>query len=210
MSVSSNITRVLPLNNENPSEIWKDIYMKRLEEILSLGKVVPKYKYSTPMRIYNVIITSLCCTTLCSPCLLWDCVCGMLSCICKNPCKYGCTCMVITKTMDKTFEDLEKTKLSNIKVLHIEYDCLKTVCDAYISAFNTCISKKTVVDSKKANIIREQLVQIIRKYTPTFKYVFYEDTGNIEDIISIVNKLPLLYVSNGFNAIQKTNTIYEA
>jgi hypothetical protein len=100
--------------------------------------------------------------------------------------------------MDKTFEDLDEEKLLKLKNKYIEYNCLYTVCLAYLAAFDKNIKEKTVDGARKANIIRDNLVKIIKLYTPGYSLFFtLNDNGDIGEIRCVINKLAHHYKIHG-------------
>lgn len=201
--------KVSPSNNCDINEIWKRIFLERLDNVVKFAKVKPKYKLSAFRRAYNMLSTCLCCITCCSPCLAWDCCCGCFNIVCKHPFRYGCTCKVIAKTIDDTYEDTYEKYLSNLKSKDIDYTTMHSVCIEYIKSFDALISEKSVEASRKANIIREMLVYIIARYSPGFKYMMLKDSGNMDELRNIVNnELYLLYQNNYTNLRSDTMVVY--
>jgi hypothetical protein len=97
--------------------------------------------------------------------------------------------------MTETFEDTNETVLKNVPKSGIEYPVMKEVCEAYLTAFDKNVKEHTPSSAKKANIIRETLVKIIKFSTPGFQYMTLKDTGDIEDLRKIVANLGTYYVS---------------
>lgn len=174
---------------------WKNALKNMLHEIQCYGDVKPQYKIGTPRRFWNVLSTAVCCTTVCGTCLMWDCVCCTVSlcCLKKNPFKWGCAFHGISQACDDTFADKRKDLLKNIKPRHISCTAMMEVCNEYLAAFDTYVSEKNAKSAKKANIIREQLFDILRVYTPNFRYISLHDNGNIDLIRQIVTDLPNVY-----------------
>lgn len=176
-------------NENNLEVIWTNAYDEMLKEVIATGSVQPKYKMGCARRTYNVVSTTICCSTVCSACLAWDCVCCCLGACCKsNPFRWGCAFKTIAKVCDDTFQDTRHEKLAEIKSRHITYDTLKSMSLKYIHAFDQQVALKTVASAKRANIIREMTFQMLRQYAPGFKYIGLYDDGNIERLRKIVEK----------------------
>jgi hypothetical protein len=176
------------------NEQFKTFMLQKLNEIKEHGHVVKQYKISGPRRFWNVLSTALCCTTVCSPCLAWDCACCCLSAVCcnNNPFKWGLTFQTIAKTCDDTFEDERENTLDTYKSRIITNDTIVEVGKTFLQEFDAQIQTQTVQGAKKANIIRYELVCIIRRFGP-FKYFALQDDGNIETLKKIINvEIPTL------------------
>lgn len=188
--------QVMTSSNNTDNELqWKNALQSMLYDIQCYGDVKPQYKISTPRRFWNVVSTTVCCTTVCGTCLMWDCICctASLCCFKKNPFKWGCAFKGIAQVCDETFADQRNEVLKNTKPRHISCDAMMTVCNEYLTAFDTYVNEKNAKSAKKANIIREKLFDILRVYTPNFRYISLHDDGDIDLIRQIVKDLPNVY-----------------
>lgn len=173
------------------SKEWRKLNMDMLDEIIQYGHVKNHYKMGTPRRTWNVISTTMCCSTVCSPCMAWDCMCCTMSLLCRsNPFKWGLAFHGIAQFCNETFEDTRLTKLSMFTSKDITCLSMQTVCNAYLAAFDAQIALKTTQGAKRANIIRERLFHIIQLYAPGFKYAHTRDDGDIDKLRHIVKGLP--------------------
>lgn len=181
-------------SDNEKNKTWKQIHTEFLDEIVAHAHIKKHYKMSAPRRIWNVVSTALCCSTVCSPCLAWDCVCCTLSLCCKsNPCRWGIAFESVGRLCEDTFVDTRMEKLKNIKSKDITCQSMQSICAAYLSAFDAQLALKTVEGAKRANIIREKLVRIISIYGPGFKYALMKDDGNIDNLRQTINELPAEY-----------------
>lgn len=67
--------------------------------------------------------------------------------------------------------------------MDVDRNDLHDVASAYLSAFYYCLS---VREHAKANIIRAELVDMVRSYSNKPEHTRIEDDGNIEDLEKIV------------------------
>jgi hypothetical protein len=168
---------------------WKEIHMQILQDIIHFGCIKPQYKASTCKRCWNIGSTAVCCTTICSSCLVWDCFCCMASVIClrSNPCRWGCTFRAIARVCDETYEDEREVQLKKFNWKNVSYKALREVCVAYLAEFDQQVSYKNAAGGKRANIIREKLFEMLRKYTPALKYCTLKDNGDIQVVRNIID-----------------------
>lgn len=180
---------VLPVVDKE--KVWKDVHMEMLHDIVNSGKIQPKYRHKFPRRFWNIFSTILCMPTCCAPCVAWDCTCCCLSLVCDNPCKWGCMFEAVQRVCDETYEDTRQTKIKSIYSSDISVQILNFVCNAYIAAFDTQVATKTLEGSRKANVIRAKVFDILRVYGP-FNCLGLKDDGNIDRVRKIVAELPTM------------------
>lgn len=177
-------------HQENIDDVWKSVYIEILNEIREFGHRKSHYRHSASRRLYNVIVTSLCCSTVCAPCLCWDCMGCCCSLVMKdNSCRWGCAFESIANTCSETFADNRKEKLKNIDKKKIQKDTFVDICNMYVNAFHDELNQKTTLGAKHANIIRDELLNMIRKYAPGYRYAFLKDSTNIEEMREIITKI---------------------
>ena len=169
---------------------WKKYKLEMLSEIEQFGRIKPKYKNNTSKRIWYTISTTLCGMICCGPCIIWDCMCCCTSmCLKSNPFKYGMGFECCTSSCNAIYEDERENIMKSIKASFImNYPhIVGDVAKAYLYTFYKCRDTQTPASLKAANIIREQLVEIIRDCSPEYKFVSLKDTGNEEELHRIVN-----------------------
>lgn len=177
-------------HQQNDNDIWKNEYIQILQEIREIGHPIPQYRHSLLKRFYNVIITSVCCTTVCSPCVCWDCMGCCCSLVVKdNSCRWGCAFESIANTCSETFADNRREKLKNIDKKKIQKETFVDICNMYVNAFHDELKQKTTPGAKHANIIRDELLNIIRKYAPGYRYAFLKDSTTIEEMREMITKI---------------------
>lgn len=187
-----NSPTVLPVRDKET--VWKEVHMDMLNDILSSGKIQPKYRHKFPRRFWNIFSTAVCLPTCCAPCVAWDCACCCLSIACDNPCKWGCMFSAVQRVCDETYEDTRQTKIKSVVSTDISVQVLRFVCDSYIAAFETQVATRTVEGSRKANIIRAKVFDILRVYGPISCFGLKDD-GNIDRLKHIVAELPNMYIT---------------
>lgn len=161
--------------------------MDMLTEIMTVQKVKTKYRLGLCTRLSHVLCVTICSVTVCVPCLCWDCACCTVSQFLRkgSPCKWGVGFGFIQDTCDRTWEDERKTALSTCLV--IPKVVFIRVLNAYLTEFDSCIRNGK---AKEANIIRATLIEIIKKYSPGFRYMSLKDTGDIEELREIIRDMP--------------------
>lgn len=167
------------------SHKWKEAQLQILTDIQTLGHVKPQYKLGAFKRMQNVLATTLCCGTICLPCVTWDTVCCCLSTFClkENPCKWGCTFKIAADSCAKTFADKREELLNDVKPCMLNLDMFIDVCTAYVRVYDEELEKKSSQGALRANIIRERVFIIAQRYGPLHKYIFLKDHGdNINEI----------------------------
>ena len=173
------------------SETWRQIYMDKLDDVLTSGDAKPKYKNNKCQRAYNVIVITCCATTICVPIIVYDSLCCCLSLFChKNPFRSGCSFEYIVDSCDKTFEDQHKTVLTACKK-NIDPVVFARMCQIYLGAFDRCLVEKK---AKEANIIRGLLVEIIRGSAPGFACMYLQDDGDVNKLRRIVENYVTSYL----------------
>lgn len=187
------MSSVVPTNTPSKSipEIWEAHYMDMLNEVLASGKTQKKYKNSTVKRVLSVFSITGCSLTFCSPCIFWDCMCCCVSvCMKNNPFKWGAGFEFVSKSCEDTFEDTRVKDLNEIKLKNLNKTVIMNVLRTYLQKFDECIATKTVEGSRKANILRAIMVDIIRKYSPGFEYMMLRDDGDTLKLREIIRDLP--------------------
>jgi hypothetical protein len=114
------------------------------------------------------------------------CTCSIIG--CNNKC-WGCTFNIIDKTCNNIYEDERVTNLKKINKKNINLNTFLNICNKYMNEFDKQVSLATIDNAHTANIIREKLVGIIRDYSPGIKYMFLQDTNNIEELKNIIIEL---------------------
>lgn len=168
-------------------QLWQSIYREMLKEITCDGKIKPKYKHGLLKRIWYSITIPVCGAACCTPCLVWDCFCCCTDRICcggKSTIKYGCGMKCMVDSCTDAYQDSREQKLKTLDTHAIRNakEAVYIVCKEYLDAFHTSLQNK---NSRVANIIRAQLVDIIRTYGP-YEHMMLRDDGNLEVIKTIV------------------------
>ena len=175
--------------------VWKEMFMAILKEILGGQGIVKKYKHGLGARIGAVVMTGLCATTCCSPCVLWDCLCCCLTaCVCKkNPFNWGTGFKFIEESCNETFYDERKETMKQIGARDLPKHVFMSVIDAYMMEFDKLVAMREAGAAKKANQIRAMAVHIIANYSPGYKYMNLKDDGNVEKLREIIKEIPSRY-----------------
>lgn len=187
--------------NMSLADRWDKHYNAILAEILEEGQLKPRYKKSLPRRIMEIITTALCTGTCCVPCVLWDCLCCTMYNCCGCAAKHGLATQFVSKACSDIHEDSRKTELAAIKQAYIPQDVMVKMCNRYMAEFDRCVASHTPTDSRRANMIRAVLVDILRLFSPGFQNSFLIDDGNIANVRAALDRLPTLYATMTNNKI---------
>lgn len=169
---------------KNRSLLWKYHRLNMLSEIVQTGHIQSHYVHSCGSRIAKSSVGLCCIVTCCIPCILWDACCFYLSKWRLNSCcRWGCSYKFLENSYNSVYKDKRLTELASIYRMDVDRNDLHDVASAYLSAFYYCLS---VREHAKANIIRAELVDMVRSYSNKPEHTRIEDDGNIEDLEKIV------------------------
>lgn len=142
---------------------WRTHQLCCLQLILIKGKdkLDNSYKNGPIRRAWGIVSLFGCVATVCSPCVVWDTTCVALHCIgCGTNC-YGCSCMCVSKGIEQVYERNAPRFATFSECSRLKRSDVIDVCKQFCVAFDTCIAQKTVEGARKANLIRERLVEIL-------------------------------------------------
>lgn len=172
------MSTVAPINDYAAE--WRTHQLCALELILITGKdkLDNAYRNGRVRRVWGLASLACCVSTVCAPCVVWDAACVALHCFgCGNNC-YGCSCLCVRNGIDVVFKkNAPKYGYHNASVLLHRSDVID-VCKQFCVAFDTCIAKRTVEDARKANLIRERLVEILQNTI----HPDIHDDGDIDEL----------------------------
>lgn len=160
---------------------WVEFYDSLLEELITHGKVRPAYVRSLPNRAWYVISLTCCSATCCMPCCIWDSMCAITQLFCRVSCCWGCFCKFCDSAYSDIMKDIKKDKVEAFGKIRSKLDVKETqaMCLKYLAAFDEHAAKKTPEAARVANVLREQLVDIVSMYSPNFAHFLIKDDGNI-------------------------------
>lgn len=175
-------SKIAPLKSiEDWNKDWIKWHLQLLSLILETGKCNPEPVYSCPKKAWFIFTLTACTSSCCLPCCLWDTSCLLFECIHKHKFRYGCYLQCLVSSC----EELHKTKKQEWSMYAFKpasHSCVIDVCKQYLIEFDCCVSKKTIQDAKKANIIREVVVNILQNNG----YSALVDDGDIDKLRNIV------------------------
>ncbi len=181
--------RIIPMNEIEHTIKWERHRSDILNDIIKFGNIQHKYVHGTGTRVTSVIATGICITVCCSPCIIWDSLCCVLSCcfVKNNPCKWGCTFDIIKESSKNTFKDKRISELQTVVDNIVNKKIVYNVMKKYLNTFDECIALNTVDGAKKANVIRHELF----KMYSACMLEFIKDNGDIDIIRNRINELEL-------------------
>ena len=185
MTPAVNLIFPIPTAINEASTRWQKYQMEKLNEVMKEGEVKKKYKWNLFCRAYRVTTISLCAATCCAPFLLYDTLCCCVNICCcggKSKAIYGCGFSCIKESCDEAFEDKREKEVAECGT-RIDPVIYTSVCSAYMAAFDSCIS---MGKAREANIIRGNLVPLMKRYAPDLQCIMLRDDGDIEKLRNII------------------------
>lgn len=163
----ANKNAVLPVSGD-VNDVFKQLYTRILNDINNHGKHVPNYKNGPIRRAWGVCSFTVCCLPLCSPCLVWDCLCCVSKLCCNHSGRWGLGCKCVEESCKEVFRDMDEYVHKYIveKKDGLMKNTVNIIAHEYLKAYDSCIAKHNEQEAKKAYGIRDVLYDMLRRYGP--------------------------------------------
>jgi hypothetical protein len=184
-------TRVQPDNDINKS--FQIFYMNKLDAITTGdAKAATQYANGRMRRAWGICSCTVCFTAFCIPCAVWDTLCLSSEFLCRKSCCWGASYLCASKSIDEIYKPVDGAMETYFKEhrTSISAATVQKVCTSWMNAFDGFVTTRQVDDARKANIIRNKLVTLVRTYAPiSYEVVTLEDNGDIDHLRNLIKKM---------------------